>query len=183
MGNPHFLGGYIQRMTDARVERRDQLPPADQPALVVGQIAMQARPELAGELAQAAKKNPVLRADAVVLKRDGNRLYIAGSNDDSHYFAVSQLLQLWGCRWYLPSEFGECIPRHRSLKVGELNLAYGPALEVRKYPASRGSRGQLSERSSSRQIGPGRSGAADGDEQQFHDLQGDRRERLRMVSW
>jgi len=127
------LSRYIERMTGARLELRDPLPPADQLALVVGQRALQARPDLAAELSQAAKKNPVLRADAIVLKRDGNRLYIAGSNDDAHYFAVSQLLQLWGCRWYLPSEFGECIPRHLTLKVGELNLAYGSPLEVRRY--------------------------------------------------
>ena len=52
------------------------------------------------------------------LLRDGNRVYVAGNNDDSHYFAVAELLWRWGCRWYIPTEFGECIPEESELTVG-----------------------------------------------------------------
>ncbi len=127
------LAKYIQLMSGSLPQIVNTLPGEGEPALVVGQMAIQAKPDLATALAQAAKKNPVLRADAIVVQRQGNRVFLAGSNDDSHYYAVSHLLHLWGCRWYVPSEFGECIPSHDSLKVGDLNFAYGPRFEVRRY--------------------------------------------------
>ena len=73
------------------------------------------------------------RADAIVARRQGNRIYLAGANDDCHYYAVADLLRRWGCRWYLPGEFGECIPRQAKLAVGELDVAYAPPFEVRRY--------------------------------------------------
>jgi hypothetical protein len=103
------------------------------PVFLVGQEALRADPTLSTRLQAAAKKNPVLRADAVVLKRVGNRLYLAGTNDESHYYAVSTLLHKWGCRWYLPTDFGECIPARPELTLGELDEAYAPPFEVRSY--------------------------------------------------
>jgi hypothetical protein len=104
-----------------------------QPLLVVGQEAMKAQPQLRGALSAVLKKNPHLRTDGVVLRREGNRVYLAGNNDTSHYYAAAELLRGWGCRWYLPTEFGECIPNERNLKVGELNYAYSSPFEVRAY--------------------------------------------------
>ena len=63
----------------------------------------------------------------------GKHLLIAGTNDDSHYYAAAELLHRWGCRWYLPTEFGECIPEKPTLTVGKLDYAYAPPFEVRNY--------------------------------------------------
>ena len=104
-----------------------------QPVLVVGQAALAAEPELREVLAGVAKKKPILCADAIVVRREGNRVYIAGNNDVSHYFAVAELLRRWGCRWFMPTEFGECIPESKTLKTGELDVAYAPPFEVRSY--------------------------------------------------
>ena len=95
---------------------------AQTPVILVGQIALATEPALKQALAKVAKPNPHLRADAIVVKRAGNRVYLAGTNDDSHYYAASDLLQRWGCRWYLPTEFGKGIPQHTALKVGELDI-------------------------------------------------------------
>jgi hypothetical protein len=103
------------------------------PALFVGAAALDAEPALKDALASVAKKNPVVRADAIVMRRNGSRVYLAGSNDDSHYFAVAQLLQDWGCRWYLPTAFGECIPEQPRLTIGALDRAYAPPFEIRHY--------------------------------------------------
>ncbi len=54
-------------------------------------------------------------------------------NDECHYYAVSYLLTQWGCRWYLPTEFGECVPEQRELSIGELDHVYGSPFEVRRY--------------------------------------------------
>lgn len=127
---------YVERMSGARLPLmlvpQGALAPTG-PALLVGQVALAEEPSLSGRLAAAAKKNPVVNADAIVLRRRGDRVYLAGNNDRAHYFAVSRLLQDWGCRWYLPTEFGEVVPEHRSLGVGALDYAYGPPFEIRSY--------------------------------------------------
>ena len=73
------------------------------PVFLIGEAAFRAEPSLRAALDKVTKETPVLRADAIVVRRTGNRIYLAGNNDDSHYYAVSWLLQQWGCRWYLPT--------------------------------------------------------------------------------
>ena len=103
------------------------------PVLVVGEEALKAKPKLRDAVNAVLKKNPHLRTDGIVLRREGNRVYLAGNNDLSHYFAVVELLRRWGCRWYMPTEFGECIPQQRNLKVGDLDYAYSSPFEIRSY--------------------------------------------------
>jgi hypothetical protein len=90
-------------------------------------------PGMARSLARAAKKNPVVQADAIAVRRRGDRLYLAGTNDESHYFAASWLLQQWGCRWYMPTSFGEVVPDHDRLAVGRLDFVHAPPFEIRRY--------------------------------------------------
>lgn len=123
---------YIERMTGAKPALAEAVPAADTPALIVGAAALKADPTLAAALAKVGKE-PVLRKDAIVLRRTGNRVLIAGTNDDSHYYAAAELLRRWGCRWYLPTEIGECIPEVKALTVGALDHAYAPPFEVRNY--------------------------------------------------
>ena len=134
------LALYVGRMTGGPAPAVADTPEAAQkaldaggPALVVGSKALELEPSLAEALAKVAKPNPLLRADAIVVRRAGNRVYLAGTSDDAHYYAVAHLLQAWGCRWYLPTDFGECVPHHASLAVGEVDLAYAPPFEVRRY--------------------------------------------------
>ena len=101
--------------------------------LVVGELALQMRPELRTRLTKAAKTDPVLRADAITISSGPQGTYLAGTNDDSHYFAAAQLLRQWGCRWYLPTDFGECIPRPKQLTIPSQETTYAPPFEVRSY--------------------------------------------------
>lgn len=103
------------------------------PVIHVGSAALAAMPALQQALTAAAKPSPLVRADAIVMRRDGQQVYLAGSNDESHYFAVSRLLQDWGCRWYVPTDFGECIPERATLTLGALDRAYAPPFEIRHY--------------------------------------------------
>ncbi len=130
---------YIELMTGAKpalaetAEAGAAALKGTTPTLIVGEEALKADPSLKAALAKAAKPNPTLRADAFVVRRKGNRVLLAGNHDESHYYAVAHLLHLWGCRWYLPTDFGECIPQHAALKVGALDFAYGSPFEVRHY--------------------------------------------------
>jgi hypothetical protein len=103
-----------------------------QPVLVVGEEAFAAKPILRVAVNSVLKK-PILRTDAIVLRREGNRIYLAGNNDRSHYFAVAELLRNWGCRWYMPTEFGECIPERQDLTVRDLDYAFSSPFEIRTY--------------------------------------------------
>ncbi|MBM3979010.1 MAG: DUF4838 domain-containing protein [Planctomycetes bacterium] len=125
---------YIERMTGAKPALANPVVEDDgkSPVLVVGSAALKADPTLAAALAKVGK-DPVLRKDAIVLRRTGNRVLIAGTNDDSHYYAAAELLRRWGCRWYLPTEIGECVPEVKTLTVGALDYAYAPPFEVRNY--------------------------------------------------
>ena len=133
------LAKYIERLVGAKpvVAASDagaESTVAPAPVVVyVGAAALKADPTLAQSLAKVAKKDPVLRADAIALRRTGNRILLAGTNDDSHYYAAAELLHRWGCRWYLPTAIGECIPEVPTLTVNELEYAYAPPFEVRNY--------------------------------------------------
>lgn len=130
---------YIGLMTGAKVtvaNTPDAIAKAvagKAPVILLGQAALNAKPELKTRLDKAAKPNPEIRSDAIVLLREGNKVYIAGNNDESHYFAVSQLLQMWGVRWYLPTEIGECVPDVKTLDIGKLDMAYGSPFESHMY--------------------------------------------------
>jgi hypothetical protein len=47
-------------------------------------------------------------------------------------YAVYELLHRLGCRWYMPSEMGECIPETRNLTVPEMDEKLAPATEWRR---------------------------------------------------
>jgi hypothetical protein len=127
---------YVQMMTGATlpvvVRSAGTAAPAG-PAIFIGKAAIAEDGTLPARLRAAAKKDPLVNADAIVMRRSRDRLYLAGNNDRAHYFAVSRLLQDWGCRWYMPTEFGEVVPEHRSLSVGALDFAYGSPFEIRNY--------------------------------------------------
>lgn len=133
------LVNYIELMTGARVrlantnESIEAALSSKGPQLIVGQVAHQVDPSLHKLIDEVVNPNPVLRADAIALRRKGNQVLIAGNNDEAHYFAVVELLRRWGCRWYMPTEFGEYVPEHTSISVGQLDYAYGSPFEVRGY--------------------------------------------------
>jgi hypothetical protein len=127
------LRKYIALMSGASLPIVTAAPDPGVPAIVVGRAALAAEPALAERLQGVIKQDPLIRADGIVAERIGPRVYLAGSNDESHYFAATWLLQQWGCRWYLPTEIGEAIPERRDLGVGALSHAYAPPFEIRHY--------------------------------------------------
>lgn len=101
--------------------------------VIVGQLALDSSSKLRELLTKSTKPQPVIRSDAIALFSQDDKIYLAGSNDDSHYFAASYLLQKLGCRWYIPTELGECIPSTPNLKLPTLSYSYSPPFEARSY--------------------------------------------------
>jgi len=128
--------GLISGAKPALANTAETVPAAlasNGPVLIVGQEAIAARPALRQQIAAVLKKNPKLNCDGIGIVRDGNKVYIAGNHDESHYYAVAELLRRWGCRWYLPTGFGECIPEDKTLKIGDIDYAYSSPFEIRSY--------------------------------------------------
>lgn len=103
------------------------------PAILLGKVALRRSPELAVRLEAAARKSAIGTADAIALRRHNDRLYLAGNSDDAHAFAVTHLLEQWGCRWYMPTEFGEVVPEQRTLAITDIDHAYGSPFQIRSY--------------------------------------------------
>ncbi len=134
------LAKYINLMTGGKPKIADTsqtistaLKEKNKPIIIIGSEALKTEPILMKKLTKVAKPNPILRADAIVLYRQANRLYLAGLTDDGHYHAVAELLHRWGARWYFPTDFGECIPKHKILKIGNIDYSYSSPFEIRSY--------------------------------------------------
>jgi hypothetical protein len=133
------LAKYIKAIAGASIpisitgDLSDPAFASGRPLLVIGQAAFAAKPSLKSKLAGVLEQKPLLRADGIVLLREANRLYLAGSNDESHYFAVAELLRAWGVRWFMPGPFGECVPEEPELAIGDIDLVYSPPFEIRSF--------------------------------------------------
>ena len=127
-----MMCGQAPKLIDSEAEIKNAMT-GKSPKLILGELALRAKPTLRASLKRVLKKKPYLRTDGIVLLRDGDKVYIAGNNDPAHYFAVAELLRQWGCRWYIPTDFGECVPDERDLKVGDLDVAFSSPFEIRSY--------------------------------------------------
>ncbi len=130
---------YIEMMTGVKLpiaETPNAIEAAlssRRPLVIVGEQALQAKPDLRATLASVVKKAPYLRTDGIVVRREANRVYVAGNGDEGHYFAAAELLRRWGVRWFMPGEFGECAPDEQELTIGDLDYAYSSPFEIRSY--------------------------------------------------
>lgn len=80
-----------------------------------------------------------LGADEVILKRNGDKLLLAGGPPRGTLYAVSRFLELQGVRWWTP--WARDIPRKKTLAVGKLDAREKPAFEYREpywFPAFNG---------------------------------------------
>jgi len=83
-----------------------------------------------------------LGKDEIALRARGGTLYVLGGSEQAISDAVYTLLDRLGCRWYLPGEIGEVIPRQATVRVDELDLRYTPAFSWRHPWCAYGFRGE-----------------------------------------
>jgi hypothetical protein len=113
------LARVLGVMTGAKVEIRTGDRPADDPRV----------PLLIGERAQPVfgppgKKAPYRQGFRYVVSPKGIGLY--GESDLASSYAVYELLDCLGCRWYLPGALGEVIPEAKTVKLPEVDLSSAP---------------------------------------------------------
>ncbi len=73
------------------------------------------------------------QTDVFTLKTKGNVIYAAGNNPRSAMFAVFELLERLGCRWFWPGKDGEYLPAPaKDLSVGDLDIHSAAAFAHRQ---------------------------------------------------
>jgi hypothetical protein len=114
------LSRYLGRITNAEIPIEVGAAPAADtrwPILVA---------ELARERLGALKGHSLGDQNfRVVLRHDVIGLY--GESDLASSYAVYELLDRAGCRWYMPGELGEVIPREPTLELPELDEERAPS--------------------------------------------------------
>ena len=77
-----------------------------------------------------------LREEGFIIHCRGDRLVLAGNDAGPYYgtrYAAAELLHRLGVRWFMPGEFGEVLPKTRTLTVPEMDVRQQPDFPMRNY--------------------------------------------------
>ncbi len=84
------------------------------------------------ELLQAAQVNPSeLGEDGFLIRPVDGGLLLCGNNGRAVLYAVYDLLERFGCRWFAPGELGEIVPNSGTLTFAQDAVLEKPALSCR----------------------------------------------------
>jgi len=113
------LSLYLGKMSGASVEVVTVAPDGQDKRL----------PILIGTLAQTKfgpvqKKAPFAQGFRVMVTQSG--VGLQGENDESSSYAIYELLDRLGCRWFMPSELGEEIPQLKTIALPNMDDADAP---------------------------------------------------------
>jgi len=113
------LALYVEKMSGAKIEVVAGEPQAGEKRL----------PILVGELATKAfgpvgKTYPYKQAFRVVVSAKG--VGLIGESDLATSYAIYEVLDRLGCRWYMPSEMGEVIPQLKTIALPEMDFVSAP---------------------------------------------------------
>ncbi len=83
--------------------------------------------KLAVELGAAVPRSK-FGVDGSVVEVSADRILLAGETPVASYFAMTRLAEMAGCRWYMPGQLGEIIPRRDKLTFPAGNYPEVPAV-------------------------------------------------------
>ncbi len=120
----HDLALYLEKMSGARVPVLAGPPEKDDDRL----------PVLVGDLAAAAfgppkQAGPFKQGFRLVVSSKG--VGLLGASDLASSYAVYELLDRLGCRWFLPGELGEVVPERKTIALDEVDFSSAPATAYR----------------------------------------------------
>ncbi|NQU11456.1 DUF4838 domain-containing protein [bacterium] len=111
------LSHYLSKMSGARVEIVTGDAPAGLVPIHIGERAV----EIFGNPQKPALFQQGFR---VVVSPKG--VGLLGESDLATSYAIYEVLDRLGCRWFMPSEMGECIPELKTIALPELDLSAAP---------------------------------------------------------
>ncbi len=117
------LAWYLGKMSGAKIEIVEGLPAGEKRIPVyIGSEALKA-------FGPVGASKAGLFGFRLIAGKKGIGLY--GESEFGTSYAIYELLHRLGCRWYMPTELGECIPSLTPLVVPEMDESLAPATEYR----------------------------------------------------
>ncbi len=140
------LREYVKRISGAELPLATDAEPVEGPRILLGMN----RHTAAMNLEVPSGFTRELREEGFVIRTQGNDLVLAGNDtgpriggrkmfDGQEYvytgtlFAVYELLERLGCRWYYPGPFGEVVPQAADLAVTTTDEIVRPSFPVRGF--------------------------------------------------
>ena len=123
------LAVYLEKMSGAKIEIHQQPPQKDEKTV----------PILIGEYATERFGNPKRKTQfrqgwRVTVGKEG--IGLQGETDEAASYAIYEVLDRLGCRWFLPGEMGEVIPSLPVLRLAASDISDVPATEFRSVGPS-----------------------------------------------
>ena len=113
------LARCLEKISGAPIQIVTNLPagaPARLPILI-GELATQ-------RFGPPAKKSPHQQAWRLVANAQG--LGLTGESDEASSYAIYELLDQLGCRWFLPGDLGEVLPESRTVRIAAQDVSAVP---------------------------------------------------------
>ena len=117
------LALYLGKMSGAKIEIVEGLPAGEK------RLPVYTGPEAQKVFGPVGISKAGLFGFRVVVSKKGLGLY--GESEYGTSFAIYELLHRLGCRWFMPTELGECIPQRPTLAVPVMAESLAPATESR----------------------------------------------------
>jgi len=126
------LQAYLEKISGAR------LPIADDRQIPAGPLVLVGRSRLSDALGVAipAGVSPARRDEGFVVACRNDRLLLAGNDEGPYHgteYAVYDFLRSLGVRWFMPGDFGEIVPREKTIRVHEHQVFEKPDFVMRNW--------------------------------------------------
>jgi hypothetical protein len=115
------LAACLEKMSGAKIEILTGDPPAGDPRVPI-YVAARAE-KVFGPPARSARYKQGFRYVVSATKGVG----LLGESDLAASYAVYELLDRLGCRWYLPGDLGECLPTLPTIALAETDFSSAPS--------------------------------------------------------
>jgi hypothetical protein len=117
------LAHYLGKMSGTRVGIRTRKPGKDtEIPILVGALAVET-------FGPPAKKAPYKQGFRLVVTPKG--VGLLGESDLAASYAIYELLDRLGCRWFMPSAMGEVVPERRTITLKEMDFSSAPGTVYR----------------------------------------------------
>lgn len=114
------LAHYLGKMSGAKVDVITGNPSSGSKLLpiLIGDLAI-------GAFGEPGKTSPYKQGWRLVVSEKG--IGMMGQSEEATSYAIYELLDRLGCRWYMPSEMGEVIPRLETVRFPLMDVSDVPA--------------------------------------------------------
>ncbi len=107
------LAHYLGKMSGAKVEIVTGSAPGGLSPIYIGERAVEV-------FGKPQKSAPFRQGFRVVVS--GKGVGLLGESDLATSYAIYEVLDRLGCRWFMPSEWGECIPESKTVALPEMDF-------------------------------------------------------------